>query len=188
MCACSIRRREARVLECVPPRFRDARLADFPGELQESLQRWIEAPGDGLFLSGAPGTGKSHLAAALLLRWRQSGRPGLWRAAAEFYRLLRETYREGGTAESSILQEHVEAGLLVLDDVGATGLSDHERRATLELLDARLNALRPTIVTSNLTVAEIGERMDDRLGSRLASLRAFALRGRDRRVAPRAED
>ena len=62
---------------------------------------------------------------------------------------------------------------LVLDDLGAGSLSDCERRYTLELIDTRLNKLRPTIVTSNWNLQEIAERMDDRIASRLADLRRW---------------
>jgi DNA replication protein DnaC len=80
-----------------------------------------------------------------------------------------------------VLTRLTDAEFLVLDDVGAGSLSDHERRSTLHLLDRRINHLRPTIITSNLTVDEIGRAMDERIASRLNSFTAVALTGRDRR-------
>jgi len=73
---------------------------------------------------------------------------------------------------------------LVLDDLGAGSLSDCERRYTLELIDTRLNSMRPTIVTSNWNLEEISERMDDRVASRLAGFAALELAGKDRRLTP----
>jgi len=74
------------------------------------------------------------------------------------------------------------ARYLILDDLGAGSLSDCERRYTLELLDTRLNKMRPTVVTSNWSLQEIAERMDDRIASRLAGFAALELAGNDRRI------
>jgi DNA replication protein DnaC len=63
----------------------------------------------------------------------------------------------------------VSAAVLVWDDVGAGSLTDFERRVLLELLDARVNGLRPMIITSNWLFGEISEKMDDRIASRLAT-------------------
>lgn len=70
-----------------------------------------------------------------------------------------------------------------MDDLGAGSLSDHERRCTLELLDRRLDAMRPTVVTTNWTIEQIGERMDERIASRLGGFVVMAFTGGDQRVA-----
>jgi DNA replication protein DnaC len=74
------------------------------------------------------------------------------------------------------------APLLALDDVGSGSLSDHERRFTLELLDRRTNALLPTVVTSNWSLQQISDLLDDRISSRLAAFTEVELQGRDRRL------
>jgi DNA replication protein DnaC len=76
----------------------------------------------------------------------------------------------------------VRTALLVLDDLGAGSLSDHERRCTLELLDKRLDAMRPTVVTTNWTIEQIGKRMDERIASRLSGFVVMAFTGKDLRA------
>lgn len=183
LCACRVRRQQEELVKCVPPRFRGAELGHFPDKLYAALLVWMEQPTDGLFISGPVGSGKSHLAAAILLAWRRAHKRGIWRSAAELYGLIRESYAlKIEQSERQILAEHAETRLLVLDDLGASGLSDHERRVTLEVLDRRMNELRPTVVTSNWNVTQLRERMDDRIGSRVSAYTSVTLKGADRRM------
>jgi hypothetical protein len=42
--------------------------------------------------------------------------------------------------------------------------------------------MRPTVVTTNWTIEQIGKRMDERIASRLSGFMVIALIGKDRRV------
>jgi len=62
--------------------------------------------------------------------------------------------------------------LLVLDDFCAdmsvdVAASEFARRETMELLNYRLHKGKPTIVTTNLSTAQVAKVIDDRLASRL---------------------
>jgi DNA replication protein DnaC len=137
--------------------------------------------GDGLLITGPAGTGKTHLAAAIVRMLMEQGHRAVFRRSAEFYAALRETYG-GGITERSVVRPLLEAPHLVFDDLGAGSLSDHERRFTLEVLDRRMNALLPTVLTTNWLLPEIAERIDDRVASRLAGFLNFQLSGPDRRL------
>jgi len=183
-CVCQ---RERRLQRELPPRYREARLDDFGRPLIEQAVRWLDAPRDGLFITGPVGTGKTHLGCAMV-RWRlEQGKPAAFRRFAGFYASLRESYRLN-TGEAEVLRPYLEGPFLVLDDLGAGGLSDHERRAALEVLDQRLNHLKPTVATSNWTLQEIAQRMDDRIASRLASYTYIRLEGQDRRLVSGSEN
>ena len=79
------------------------------------------------------------------------------------------------------------ARLLVLDDLGAEreAATDYTRRTLLMLYEARHDAGRRTVWTSNKTPGEVGAFMgDDRLASRIAGrCRVVELAGRDWRLA-----
>ena len=177
-CRCLIERRIAANL---PARYRNANLADFSKQMGRLATAWLAKPTDGLFIAGPVGAGKTHLAAAVF-RDRAERRIGVtFRRCADFFRDLRETYR-ANWSEETVLEPLDQVRFLILDDLGAGSLSDHERRFTLELLDRRLNAVRPTLVTSNWNLEQIAERMDDRIASRLSSFTAIELTGEDRRL------
>jgi len=179
-CVCTI---ERRICALLPKRYRLAKLADFPARTAKSVAAWLTQPGEGMFITGPAGTGKTHLAAAVVRRSIENRRPSvLFERCAEFYLGVRESYRQGLGSEATELSRMEAPELLIIDDLAAGSLSDFERRCTLEVLDRRLNCARPTIVTSNWNLEAIAEAMDDRIASRLAQFRLFALEGPDRRV------
>lgn len=146
---------------------------------------WLFNPTDGLFITGPCGTGKTHLAAGIVRQFTLKGTGVVLKRCADFHREVREMFRADSTVcESALMSPLEKTRFLVLDDLAAGSLSDCERRYTLELLDVRLNSLRPTIVTSNWSLQEISERMDDRIASRLAGFTALELAGKDRRINP----
>jgi DNA replication protein DnaC len=143
----------------------------------------MEAPRDGLLLTGRVGTGKTHLAVAIV-RWAVEGNRSVrFCRACDLFSELRESYRDGGgKSEADVMRGFYAPYWLVLDDVGSGSFSDHERRSILDVVDHRMNHMRPTIVTTNLTLEQLGRRLDDRIASRLSSFRALALAGKDRRL------
>jgi DNA replication protein DnaC len=177
-CTCQIERRIEREL---PARYRSARIEDFSENARTAIEDWTRDLGDGLFLCGGAGVGKTHLAAAIVRSNIECGRRASFRRCAEVYAALREAIRIGDP-ESAIVDRLVKTPLLVMDDLGSGSLSDHERRSTLEVLDQRANALLPTVVTSNWTIERIGDLMDERIRSRLSAFTALELQGRDRRA------
>ena len=142
---------------------------------------WLKSPGEGLLLSGTVGSGKTHLAAAIVRERIEHGTTASFRRMADFYAALRESYRTN-VSEAEVVRPYVDSPLMVLDDLGAGSLTDFERRSTLEILDQRQNRMRPTIVTTNWELGEVAEKMDDRISSRLAMYRNLRLAGADRRL------
>jgi len=177
-CDCSI---ERRVRSRLPKLYWSARLEDFPATVVQNALEWLLDARQGLRITGAPGTGKTHLAAALVRHLTAQNQAAMFRTCSRIYRELRQCFADG-SSERVQMEELFNARFLVLDDLGAGGLSDFERRTTLEILDERLSACRPTVVTTNWALSEIAARMDDRIGSRLCTSTHIELPGADRRT------
>ena len=170
----------ARIARCIPSKYVEAKLANFKAPTIDAVEAWIEdTRSPGLFLYGASGVGKTHLAVAICRRLLESRQDVLVRSAARFYRELRDGFN-AERSESSILREYVSARWLMLDDIGSGALSDFERRYLLDLLDQRAD--RRTIVTSNLSAEDFARRLDERIGSRLREFTTLQCQGADRRA------
>jgi DNA replication protein DnaC len=176
-CPCSI---ERKLVACVPEKYRIARLKDFNGAIRQFIRSWVQKPTAGLLIFGRVGTGKTHLAAAILRGLLEAQARVDFRRCAQFFADLQESYR-ANTSSEAIVGDLENSQFLILDDVGSGALSDHERRFTLELIERRINQNRPTILTSNWSRQEIGEKLDARISSRLALFTELELSGADLR-------
>lgn len=179
-CQCLI---ERKISAALPKRYQHARLSDFNRRITDAVAEWLKNPTDGLFAGGPAGTGKTHLCAGILRARYESWQNARFVRAAELYMEVRNCYKSDDVNEQALLARFTDSPLLILDDLGAGSLSDHERRIALEILDRRLNDVRPTVVTSNWTIEEIGSKMDERIASRLSSFKVIGFTGKDRRQA-----
>ncbi len=169
----------------IPKRYLHCTLDNFAA-YNESLEKAVAKArrlvdafpviGQGLFLEGQPGVGKTHLAVAMLKQVIQSsGARGLFYDTRELLRVIRSTYDPSiRTTELEILRPVMKADLLVLDDLGAEKTSEWVEETMNLIVNTRYNERRATIFTSNYPdipddtepnalVFRVGERMRSRL-------------------------
>ncbi len=123
--------------------------------------------GTGLILSGLPGTGKSHLAGAVLQAIMPQHQ-GLYITCMGLIRAVRGTWRKDSErSESQVLGMLCNVPLLVLDEIGVQYGTDGEQTILFDVLDRRYRELKPTILITNQNTEGfkqfVGERTYDRL-------------------------
>ncbi len=134
---------------------------DYAEQFADNLHR-----GQGLIFSGLPGTGKSHLAAAILQTMLR--RSICYVTCMDMIREVRDTWRKGSDrSELQLLETFGRMDLLVIDEIGVQYGTDSEQTIIFDVLDRRYRDVLPTILLTNQDHAGlkqfIGERTYDRL-------------------------
>ena len=131
----------------------------------EAARHFAERPEGWLVLSGVPGCGKTHLAAAIVNRSIERGSPALFFTVADLLDRLRASYDDEAEFGYDRLSEHVrDAPLLVLDDLDGYSETAWAREKFVQVVSHRFNATLPTVFASVTAPDEI----DGRLGARLS--------------------
>ena len=173
-------------LSRIPRAFQDAALAD---DTQRTLSELESGKLIGVVLRGATGRGKTTAACAMLSAHLQN-ELGRFTTMNDLLHRVRGAYSSGENAEE-VFGIYRGTPLLVLDDLGKENVSADSITRLFELLDARINNKRPTIVTTQFQNDELLKRyrskVDDRemiaaVLSRLALFRTIEFQGVDRRL------
>jgi len=123
--------------------------------------------GSGLILSGLPGTGKSHLAGAILQALLP--RDVRYMTCLDLIRSIRETWRKDSEKTEGQVLRHLERlDLLAIDEVGVQYGTDGEQTVLFEVLDRRYREVRPTILLTNQDKAGFKGYVGERTFARLA--------------------
>jgi len=125
---------------------------------------FAETPDGWLLFLGPHGSGKTHLAAAIANYRRQRGETPLLVVVPDLLDYLRRGFageEQRGSYET--FDQMKTAPLLILDDLDAqTGIA-WVRDRLFQLLNYRHTARLPTVITTALSLDELGERLASRL-------------------------
>ena len=149
----------------------------------EAYKRAVD--GRGTYLYGMPGRGKTY-AAACAVKFAVWNRMSAKLVTAKG--LLDAIKAEWDGGERGALERAERYELLALDDLGVERPTEWAMETLTGLIDARVAAGRPTIVTSNYSLGELRDRWGGMPGMRLASRLGGAcerieMTGPDRRLA-----
>jgi len=129
----------------------------------------------GLLLWGIPGNGKTMLCCIalneLMLRCAMPGR--FLDLSFEYFQKLRGSYnresRDYGRS-TQIIEALIEVPFLVIDDFGIQKNTEWEQEMLYNLVDARYQEERVTLVTTNRNVEDLRELADGRIYSRFLEM------------------
>jgi len=154
---------EALTKRNVPPIYHTANLKDFGTKFP------TDKP---LFIMGDVGTGKTHLAVALLVHELMMGNHEC--AFVSMVRLLSEikdTFNNAShQTEAQVIKKYSEIDTLVIDDIGVEKVSDWTLMVVYQIIDYRWSHGMHTIITSNLGLDGVADRLGDRIASRIGGL------------------
>lgn len=176
----------------IPPKYSSCSFETFAGndKLVDHLKK-VSASGENLVLIGNTGCGKTHLAVAVIRHL--AGINTIGPASAPFIPVpelllkIRSSFREGSTiSESDLIDQFTRSSLLILDDLGAEKTTEYSITTLGLIIDRRLRYNRQTLITTNLTLAEIEDKLSARIASRLSEMNIVRITMPDYRKRRRA--
>lgn len=124
--------------------------------------------GTSAILVGNPGTGKTHLSAAIAQVVITSGRSVQFTTVGRLLRKVKSTYsKSSALTEDQAIASYLDPDLLIIDEVGVQRGTEAERFILTEVIGQRYEHMRPVIVMGNCTEDDLAAHLGDRLVSRL---------------------
>jgi DNA replication protein DnaC len=158
-------------------------------KVENYLKNWEEnrEAGRGLYFCGDVGTGKTHLAVAVMNEVMQRKRvPSLFVTVPEFLDNLREAYMIPGRDLDEWMDTVKNADLLVLDDLGTERPTEWVRERLFVVVNHRYREALPTLFTSNIGPENLPAQLGNRTASRIIAMcEGIELEGTDYRETAR---
>lgn len=142
-----------------------------------------------ILMTGNTGLGKTHLSLAIVKSAIEKGFSPAYGSAQNFLAKIESEHFSRTDDRSDTLDTLLECQLLVLDDLGTEFSSPFINSTIYCIINTRLLASRPTIISTNLGLEELKKRYGDRIISRImGSYDILKFEGRDIRVLKRIEE
>ena len=177
----NIKTRILQIKDCgVGKRFKDRTFSNFDKKINNKAYQVClnyakhyfdyEREGKGLFLSGPVGTGKTHLAVAIIdyiarIHKRKFEGKIIFTTSVNLLSSIRLGYKTNSAEK--ICRECESCQLLVIDDLGSEKITDWVGEIFYRIIDNRYSELKPIIITSNYSLTELKEKIGERLVSRI---------------------
>ena len=140
-----------------------------------------------LFLTGAPGLGKTFLSACIARTVAENGFSVVYDTAVNIFAQFEEQKFSRDRLDAGLARDetrrYLNCDLLILDDLGSELATPFVQSALYTLVNARLMAERRTVISSNLSMDEVRRRYTPQIASRLeGEYRVLPFFGQDIRL------
>ena len=147
---------------------------------------------ENLFLTGAPGLGKTFLSACIARTVSERGYSVVYDTAVNIFTRFEERKfardRQGAEDARDETRRYLHCDLLILDDLGSEMTTPFIQSALYTLINTRLTAQRRTVISSNLSMAEVYRRYSPQIASRLeGEYQVLFFQGEDIRLLRKQE-
>lgn len=115
--------------------------------------------GEGLYLSGGFGTGKTHLAAAICHEVIKQGYQPVFGTMVTLLEKIKATYNGAEEAEWQIIDRYIRSDLLIIDDLGKERPTGWALERLYGIINARYEDCRPIVITANYGISQIEKRL-----------------------------
>lgn len=128
-----------------------------------SIADEVLAKGYGLYIYGAScGTGKTHLTACMCNALLDQYQKCMFTNITDISKVIMATFNGRGDTDR-VIKQYVDVDFLFLDDIGTEVVKKNEgdnwlQNQIYEIINLRYNNLKPTIFTSNYSLAELTEK------------------------------
>lgn len=192
----------------IPQRFTQATYDKVPQHIKDIFEKMRESR-KGIYLHGGVGTGKTYIAYALFREWedqrlkeikqresavQKSIKSGdfteiakvrvpavFWNSTRLLFDLRSEFKRNSEETSKELIERN---NLLFIDDLGAEKVTEWVEEVMYLTINTRYERNVPMIITSNLPLSGIAEKVGERVASRIKEMcHIVKLEGQDRRLA-----
>lgn len=132
---------------------------------KEYAMKFSPESSENLLFMGGVGLGKTHLTMAIVSAVIEKGYMPVYGSAENLFSAIEaeKFSSEGKGSYDAILN----CDLLAIDDLGAEMVTSFTKSVLYNIINTRLLSRKPTIINTNLTMAEITTKYDARIASRV---------------------
>ncbi len=117
---------------------------------------------NGLFISGPPGVGKTHLAAGIANELLSQGKSVICMTMIDLLERIKRTFNKTGADEGEVLRVYRTVPLLIIDDIGKEPPTEWAISTVYNIINSRYEGYLPTIATTNYDPGALIARMTPR--------------------------
>ena len=131
-------------------------------EAFEQAKRYVEEfdGSTGLMFVGGAGTGKTHLAAAIVNELVERGYKVMFGNSTDIIARMRKSFKEG-ESDIDIISKITDVDLLVIDDLGKEKESEYTNMIIYQIINRLYEDEKALIITTNYTSFAVKERLGD---------------------------